>query len=158
MSEFDRIADKVRAGERLDAADGMALYMEPDVLKLGMLANDVRERLHGDRTFFNVNMRFEATNVCQATCSFCAFSKLKDGDAGAHTTTHEAAWKELADNPDPRLTELHMVNGLHPGHDFCGKHLPFHAGCTQCILEWLGQAIDPLGDHRLDTRRQYLPV
>jgi aminodeoxyfutalosine synthase len=112
------IRDKVRAGEPLDFDDGCALFMEPDILALGALANELRERLHGDRTYFNVNMRFEATNVCYASCSFCAFSKLKEGDPGAHTTTHEAAWKKLAEHPDPRLTELHMVNGLHPDLPF----------------------------------------
>lgn len=113
-----QIADKVRAGERLDYEDGLALFMEPDLLALGQLANEVRERLHGERTYFNVNMRFEATNVCYAECSFCAFSKLKDGDPGSHTTTHERAFRELAEFPDPRLTELHMVNGLHPDLPF----------------------------------------
>ena len=113
-----QIAEKVRAGERLDFDDGLALFMEPDLLSLGQLANEARERLHGDRTYFNVNMRFEATNVCYAECSFCAFSKLKEGDPGAHTTTHEQAFRELAEFPDPRLTELHMVNGLHPDLPF----------------------------------------
>ncbi len=118
MSRLAAIEDKVRAGERLSFEDGMALFLSPDFLRLGTLANQVREKLHGDRTYFNVNMRFEATNVCEASCSFCAFAKLEAGAPGAHTTTHEAAWQELANHPEPRLTELHMVNGLHP-------HLPF---------------------------------
>jgi aminodeoxyfutalosine synthase len=115
---IDVIEKKIAAGERLSFDDGCALFLEPDFLRLGMLANAVREKRHGDRTFFNVNMRFEATNVCEASCSFCAFAKLKEGMPGAHTTTHEAAWKELAEHPDPRLTELHMVNGLHPNLPF----------------------------------------
>jgi aminodeoxyfutalosine synthase len=118
MSGFAAIEQKVKAGERLSFEDGCELFLESDVLRLGMLANWVRERRHGDRTYFNVNMRFEATNVCEASCSFCAFAKLEEGAPLAHTTTHEAAWRELAEFPDPRLTELHMVNGLHP-------HLPF---------------------------------
>lgn len=113
-----KIAEKLQKGEALDFDDGMALYMEPDFLSLGQLANQVREQKHGDRTYFNVNMRFEATNVCYAECSFCAFSKLKEGDAGSHTTSHEAAWKELEAFPDKRLSELHMVNGLHPDLPF----------------------------------------
>jgi aminodeoxyfutalosine synthase len=112
------IEEKVRAGQRLSFEEGCELFLERDLLKLGMLANWVREQRHGDRTYFNVNMRFEATNVCEASCSFCAFAKLKEGDPGAHTTTHEAAWKELAEHPDARLTELHMVNGLHPDLPF----------------------------------------
>lgn len=114
MNRLAAIDEKLRAGEALNFDDGMTLFLEPDLLKLGTLANSVREKLHGDHTFFNVNMRFEATNVCEATCHFCAFSKLQEGQPGAHTTTHEEAWEELRKHPDPRLTELHMVNGLHP--------------------------------------------
>jgi aminodeoxyfutalosine synthase len=118
MNRLDLIEDKVLRGERLDAEDGLALFMTKDLLRVGKLANIVRERLHGDRTFFNVNMRFEATNVCEASCRFCAFQKLEEGMPGAHTPSHEAAWKELADFPDPKLTELHMVNGLNPHLSF----------------------------------------
>jgi aminodeoxyfutalosine synthase len=118
MNRLDSIEEKVRSGARLDFEDGIALFMSNDLLRIGQLANSVRERLHGDRTFFNVNMRFEATNVCEASCSFCAFQKLEEGMPGAHTTTHEAAWAELRDFPDPKLTELHMVNGLNPNLPF----------------------------------------
>jgi aminodeoxyfutalosine synthase len=118
MTEFSAIAAKVEAGERLSFEDGCALLLDHDILRVGALANRVRERLHGERTYFNVNMRFEATNVCEASCSFCAFAKLAEGAAGAHTTTHEEAWRELAEHPEPRLTELHMVNGLHPNLPF----------------------------------------
>jgi aminodeoxyfutalosine synthase len=118
MNRLDSIEEKVRVGERLDAEDGLALFMSKDLLRVGQLANLVRERRHGDRTFFNVNMRFEATNVCEASCRFCAFQKLEEGMPGAHTTTHERAWAELRDFPDPRLTELHMVNGLNPNLPF----------------------------------------
>ena len=113
-----RVEDKLRAGERLDFEDGLALFVEPDLLRLGQLANAVRERLHGDRTYFNVNMRLEVTNVCGASCSFCAFAKLEEGQAGARTMSHAEAWQELESYPDPRLSELHMVNGLHPGLPF----------------------------------------
>jgi aminodeoxyfutalosine synthase len=114
VTRMQQIEDKVREGVRLDFEDGVALWLEPDLLRLGQLANSVRERLHGDRTFFNVNMRLEVTNVCGASCSFCAFAKLEEGAPGARTMTHEQAWQELAQHPDPNLTELHMVNGLHP--------------------------------------------
>ncbi len=118
MNRLDEIEAKVRAGERLDAEDGMELFMTRDLLRVGQLANIVRERLHGDRTFFNVNMRFEATNVCEASCRFCAFQKLEEGMPGAQTTSHERAWAELRDFPDAKLTELHMVNGLNPNLSF----------------------------------------
>lgn len=118
MSKLDLISKKVQAGERLDHDDAVALLFEPDLLRVGQLANSVRERLHGDHTYFNVNMRLEVTNVCGASCSFCAFAKLEEGQPGARTLSHEQAWHELASHPDPRLTELHMVNGLHPDLPF----------------------------------------
>ena len=118
MSNFDRIAGKVRAGQRLDADDVLALFHEPDVLKVGALANEVRERLHGDRTYFNKNLRIEVTNVCVASCLFCSFAKLEEGAPGATTMKLEEAWRELEDRMADPPSEVHIVNGLHPGLPF----------------------------------------
>ena len=115
---FAEIEKKVRAGERLTAEDGMALFHEPNLLKVGALANEVRERLHGDRTYFNRNMRLEVTNVCVASCLFCSFAKLEEHMPGSHTMTLEEAWKELEVRMDNPPSELHVVNGLHPGLPF----------------------------------------
>jgi aminodeoxyfutalosine synthase len=115
---FDRIAAKVRAGERLSADDGLALFLEPDLLKVGALANEVREKRHGDRTYFNRNMRVEVTNVCVASCLFCSFAKLEEHMPGAHTMKLEEAWKHLSDRMEDPPTEVHVVNGLHPGLPF----------------------------------------
>ena len=60
---LEPIAAKVLAGERLDFNDGLALYGSQDVLAVGWLANHVRERLHGDLTYFNVNRHINPTNV-----------------------------------------------------------------------------------------------
>ena len=118
MSTFDRIAEKVRAGERLDLDDGVALFLHRDPLAVGALANEVREKLHGDRTYFNKNMRVEVTNVCVASCLFCSFAKLEEHMPGAHTMSLEEAWKELEDRMDDPPGEIHVVNGLHPGLPF----------------------------------------
>ncbi len=118
MSDFERIAGKVRAGQRLDAEDALALFHEPDVLKVGALANEVRERLHGDRTYFNKNLRIEVTNVCVASCLFCSFAKLEEGAPGATTMKLEEAWRELENRMADPPSEIHIVNGLHPGLPF----------------------------------------
>lgn len=109
------IKDKVLAGEPLDFEDGVALYHHPNLLDIGQLANTVRERLHGQRTYFNRNMHINATNVCVANCMFCSFSRLKPGDPGAYTMSLDEAWGRLRarlDAKDP-ITEIHIVNGLH---------------------------------------------
>jgi aminodeoxyfutalosine synthase len=118
VSTFAEVAAKVRAGERLDEADGLTLFLHPDVLAVGALANEVREKLHGDRTYFNKNMRIEVTNVCVASCLFCSFAKLEEHMPGAHTMSLEEAWKELEDRMDDPPSEIHVVNGLHPGLPF----------------------------------------
>src|SRR5262249_36397664 len=67
---FAQIRDKVRAQEPLSFEDGVALYQHPNLMEVGALANEVRERLHGDRTYFNRNFHINATNVCVASCMF----------------------------------------------------------------------------------------
>jgi len=115
---LDTIRDKLRARERLSFDDGLALFRHPDVVAVGQLANEVREGLHGDRTYFNRNMRIEVTNVCVASCLFCSFAKLEEGAPGAHTMTLEEAWGKLEARLDDPPAEIHIVNGLHPGLPF----------------------------------------
>ena len=64
------IADRLEAGERLSFDDGVRLFEAPDLLAVGWLANRERERRHADQTFFNQNIRIEATTVCVASCLF----------------------------------------------------------------------------------------
>jgi aminodeoxyfutalosine synthase len=112
------IEAKVDRGERLNAADALFLFTHPDLLAVGQLANRVRERRHGDRTYFNKNLRIEVTNVCVASCLFCSFAKLEEGAPGSHTMKLEEAWQELSSRLDDPPTEIHIVNGLHPGLPF----------------------------------------
>lgn len=112
------IAHKVEARERLSCDDGVKLFETPDLLALGWLANRERERRHGDRTYFNCNLRLEATNVCEASCLFCSFARLKAGDPGAHTMTVPQVLAKLRERSHQPLTEVHIVNGLHPGLPF----------------------------------------
>ena len=69
------IAAKVQAGERLSFDDGVALYRSGDILAIGWMANAVRERMHGDIAYFNVNRHINPTNVCIASCRLCAFGR-----------------------------------------------------------------------------------
>ena len=108
------IRDKLDAGERLSFDDGVRLFECPDLLALGWLANREREKLHGGRTYYNFNIRLEATNVCVASCLFCSFARLRPGDADSYTMSLEQAWDKLRERSHQPLTEIHVVNGLHP--------------------------------------------
>ena len=103
------IADKVEARERLSFVDAVTLFASTDLLALGWIANRERERRHGDRTYFNHNLRLEATNVCEASCLFCSFARLKEGDPGSHTMSLEQIFAKLRQRADQPLTEIHIV-------------------------------------------------
>jgi len=111
------IADRLDAGVRLDAEDGVRLFAS-DLLTLGWLANRERERRHAGRTYFNHNIRIEATNVCVASCLFCSFARLRPADPESFTLSLEQAWNKLRQRADQPLTEVHVVNGLHPDLPF----------------------------------------
>jgi aminodeoxyfutalosine synthase len=112
------IADRLERGERLEIADGVRLFECPDLLAVGWLANRERERRHGARTFYNHNIKLEATNVCVASCLFCSFARLKPGDPGAYAMSLEEVWDKLRRRAGEPITEIHLVNGLHPDLPF----------------------------------------
>ncbi|HEV2276305.1 MAG TPA: aminofutalosine synthase MqnE [Acidobacteriaceae bacterium] len=116
-AELRPVADKVFAGHRLDFADGLLLYRSNDILAVGWLANHVREKLHGNVAYFNVNRHINPTNVCVAACRLCAFGRRK-GSSGAYTMALEEAWQAAASGYSEAVTEFHIVGGLHPDLPF----------------------------------------
>ncbi len=112
------IAARVEAGERLTLEDGMRLFECPDLLAVGHLANRERERRHGKLTYYNFNIRLEATNVCVASCLFCSFARLTPDSPSAYTLSIEQVLDKLRQRAHQPLTEVHVVNGLHPDLPF----------------------------------------
>src|SRR4030088_3390205 len=104
---------KVTAGERLTFEDGVALYATDDLAWLGECAHHLRTVRNGDKVYFNVNRHLNMTNVCAASCAYCSFQR-KPGEKDAYTMRIEEAVR-LAQQMEPDgITELHIVNGLHP--------------------------------------------
>ena len=110
-----RIRDDVVAGRRLSEEDALRLFEAPDLSALGALANHVREARHGARAFYNKNTHLNWTNVCVATCKFCSFARPDDRDASeGYTMTVEEAVASVLRKRGLGITEVHIVNGLHP--------------------------------------------
>jgi len=107
------ILEKVEAGVRLSYEDGLALYRTSDILALGYMANLVRERMHGDTTYFNVNRHINPTDVCVASCRLCAFGK-RAKDPKAYTMSLDQVWHVAGEGWTDAVTEFHIVGGLHP--------------------------------------------
>ena len=111
------IAAKVFNSERLSRENGLALYRAPDLHLVGALANHVRERLHGDRAYFNVNQHINYTNICNKLCRFCAFQRLPKQE-GAYVMSPEVIAEKIKEQLHEPVTEVHMVAGIHPKLDY----------------------------------------
>jgi aminodeoxyfutalosine synthase len=114
---LETVLEKIKAGVRLTAEDGLQLYRCDDILAVGSLADRVRNRLNGNRTYFIYNQHINYSNICTNLCKFCAFGKEK-GSALAYQMTVDEVKKKVRDRLDEPITEIHMVGGLHPDLPF----------------------------------------
>ena len=115
--ELKAIAEKVSKNERINFAEGVVLYEKGELGYLGILANYVREKKHGDKTFFNRNFHIEPTNLCVYDCKFCSYSRLlKQKEEGWEFTMDEMF--EMVKKYDGQpVTEVHIVGGVLPQYD-----------------------------------------
>jgi aminodeoxyfutalosine synthase len=109
---LEPIREKVLGGRRLSFEDGVALYRSHDLLAVGSLANHVREERHGDVAYFVWNTHLNHTNVCAATCDFCAFA-AKKGEERAYTMGLDEIFRQV-EALSAAVREVHIVGGLHP--------------------------------------------
>jgi len=111
------IVEKVESKERLSFEDGMTLFESDDLLAVGELANQVRERINGDLTYYNVNRHLNYTNVCISDCAFCGFYRRV-----RHPEAYEWSVEECVETArkayEEGARELHIVGGLHPRLQF----------------------------------------
>jgi aminodeoxyfutalosine synthase len=108
------IGEKVLSAERLTPEEGQLLFEKGELAYLGALANAVRVRMHGDKTYFNRNFHIEPTNVCIFTCRFCSYSKLyKNREEGWELSIDQML--DIVKKYDGQpVTEVHIVGGVHP--------------------------------------------
>ncbi len=118
MISFESIEQKVLSNQRLTLEEGCFLFEYPDLLSIARLAHTVRTRLHGKTTYYNWNLHLNSTNVCEADCLFCSFSRLKTGMPQAYTMTVDNARKWITERYRKGMTEIHIVNGLNPDLEF----------------------------------------
>ena len=108
------IAQKVKEGSRITDADGMVLFNKADLPFVGALANFIREKLHGDKTYFNRNFHIEPTNVCVFSCKFCSYSKLYAQKEEGWELSIDQMLDIVKSYDGKPITEVHIVGGVHP--------------------------------------------
>ena len=113
-AELKQIAEKVIRKERISEAEGMALFERGELNFLGALANFVRERLHGNKTYFNRNFHIEPTNVCIFTCGFCSYSRMYKNKEDGWELSLEQMMDIVRKYDGEPVTEVHIVGGVHP--------------------------------------------
>ncbi len=111
------IAQKVLKQERITFDEGVYLYEHGELGYLGVLANFIRERKHGDVTYFNRNFHIEPTNLCVYDCKFCSYSRLlKNRDDGWEMSVEEMLNQVKSYDGEP-ITEVHITGGVVPKQD-----------------------------------------
>ena len=112
------IYKKVKDGTRISEKDARSLYNSTDILAIGCIANIIRERKSGKKTYYIVNRHINYSNVCKNSCRFCAFSR-QEGSPGGFTLNLKDILKKLRKSASGgRISELHIVGGLHPDLPF----------------------------------------
>ncbi len=115
-SQLKTIAQKVYRQERITDDEGIYLFEHGELSYLGALANSIRERRHGNKTYFNKNFHIEPTNICVFDCKFCAYSKYlrEKDDYDAWELSEEDIYEAIKAYEGKDITEVHIVGGVHP--------------------------------------------
>jgi len=116
-ADLKHIAEKVLNAERITFDEGVLLFEKGELGYLGILANYIREKRHGDNTYFNRNFHIEPTNLCVYDCKFCSYSRLiKERSQGWEYTMEEMLDIVKKYDNEP-VTEVHIVGGVLPQYD-----------------------------------------
>ena len=108
------IAEKVKNNERITDEEGLLLFEKGSLPFVGALANFIRERLHGDKTYFNRNFHIEPTNVCVFSCNFCSYSRLYAHKEDGWELSIDQMLDIVKTYDGKPITEVHIVGGVHP--------------------------------------------
>ena len=115
--DLQSIVDKVTNGIRISDSDGILLFEKASLGLVGRLANQIKERKHGDKVFFNRNFHIEPTNVCVFSCAFCSYSRLYANREEGWEMTIQQMVDQVKKYDGQPVTEAHIVGGVHPKMD-----------------------------------------
>jgi aminodeoxyfutalosine synthase len=116
-ADLKHIAEKVLRSERITFDEGVTLYEQGDLGYLGVLANYIREKRHGDKTYFNRNFHIEPTNLCVYDCKFCSYSRLLKQKSEGWEYTMDEMFNMVTKYDGEPVTEVHIVGGVLPQYD-----------------------------------------
>ena len=115
--ELKQIAEKIKTDQRITFDEGVLLYEKAELGYLGILANYIREKRHGNKTYFNRNFHIEPTNLCVYDCKFCSYSRLIKQKSEGWEYTMQEMLDIVKTYDDQPVTEVHLVGGVLPQYD-----------------------------------------
>jgi aminodeoxyfutalosine synthase len=113
-TDLKNIAKKVKEGQRITDEECLTLFEKGELAFVGALANFIREKLHGNKTYFNRNFHIEPTNVCVFSCKFCSYSRLYAHKEEGWELSIEQMLDIVKTYDGKPITEVHIVGGVHP--------------------------------------------
>jgi cyclic dehypoxanthinyl futalosine synthase len=87
-SELENTVDKILNDQDLEINDLIYLLKSPEIQRLGLIGNSLRENLYGKQVSFINNIILNYTNVCVTYCKFCAFYR-PPGHEESYTVSKE---------------------------------------------------------------------
>lgn len=111
------VRQKVIDGQRITDQEAILLFEEAPLALLGLMADLVRTRKHGQKTYFNRNFHIEPTNICIYTCKFCSYSRLIKHRSDGWEYSMEEMMDIVRKYDHEPVTEVHIVGGVMPQYD-----------------------------------------
>lgn len=102
------LVKKIAQGIRLTVEEANRLY-DLDLDTLGKLADDIRKKRFGKKSYFNINRHINPTNVCADICKFCAYSASRKNPS-QYTMTHEEILEIAKNSYAHGAKEVHIVS------------------------------------------------
>lgn len=96
----------------LTKEEALALY-DKELFELAELASDIRQSLHGRKTYFNINRHINPTNICADVCKFCSFSASRK-NPNPYTMSHEEILHTVSEASKKGIKEVHVVSAHNP--------------------------------------------
>jgi len=87
-SELESTVDKILNNNNIEINDLIYLLKTPEIQRLGLIGNSLREHLYGKQVSFINNIILNYTNVCVTYCKFCAFYR-PPGHEESYTVSKE---------------------------------------------------------------------
>ena len=108
------ILDRALVGERLTADDCTALLESRDIARIGLAADEIRQRKNDpDIVTYIIDRNINYTNVCNVVCTFCAFYR-RPGKPDTYVHSIEEIEKRIDETIELGGTGVLMQGGLHP--------------------------------------------